>query len=240
MFTMKALILLALLGILWLISSRRWRHRVLAPIAILILSSLAITSPVGITLTTWGLTFSLPSDSGEPVDTIVVVGRGEELRHRRVEVVEEQWQTKRAKKIFASGMLDAPEMIERLKDNGIPGRVISGERCSQSTEENAIFTAALLNPQKHPKILLITDQPHLLRSFLTFRSFGFTVIPHPSLFPSQWNSRQRILLIAREYAALAHYALTNRFQPRPLEQVKQPQPEVLHKIADWKCHIQAT
>lgn len=237
---MKALILLALLGILWLISSRRWRHRVLVPITILILSSLAITSPLGIALTTWGLTFSLPPDSGEPVDTIVVLGRGEEMRYRRVEVVEEQWQAKRARKIFASGMLDAPEIIERLKDNGIPRHVISGERCSQSTEENAIFTSALLNPQKHSKILLITDQPHMLRSFLTFRSFGFTVIPHPSLFPSQWSSGRRILLIAREYAALAHYALTERFQPKPLEQLKQPPVEVLNKIADWKCHIQET
>jgi uncharacterized SAM-binding protein YcdF (DUF218 family) len=234
---MEALILLALVGVFWLISSRRWRHRVIAPIAILVLALSVATSPVGISVATWGLVSSLPTDSGELVDAIVVLGRGEELRHHRVEVAEKQWQTKRAAKIFASGMLDASEIVEHLKDNGIPHQAISGEQCSQSTEENAIFTSEILKPQKSQKIVLITDQPHMLRALLTFRSFGFTVIPHASLLPSGWSSRQQILLIAREYLGLAQYAVTGRFKPRTQIQLKVLSAEASNKVSDWKCLI---
>lgn len=212
----------------------------MAPLTVLVLSSLVIISPVGIALMTWGLAFPLPPDGGESVAAIVILGRGEDLRPRRVEVVQKQWPTKRASKIFVSGMMDAAEIIEQLKENGIPRRAMSGETCSGSTEENAMFTSAILNPQKHKKILLVTDQPHMLRSFLTFRSFGFTVIPHSSPLPSAWNSRQRIVLIAREYAGLIHYALTGRFKQKSLEELKQPAAAVSDRLSTWKCHIQET
>lgn len=240
MFTMEALIVLALLGIVGIISSRRWRYRVIAPMTVLVFITLMIMSPLGIALMTWGLVFPLPPDLGEPVAAIVILGRGEDLRPLRVEVVQKQWQAKRATKIFASGMMDATEIMEQLKDNGVPQQVMSGETCSRSTEENAIFTSAILNSQKNQRILLVTDQPHMLRSLLTFQSFGFTVVPHPSLLPSQWSSRKRIFLIVREYMGLAHYALVGRFKPRPLEQLKQPPTEIMDKLATWKCHIQKT
>lgn len=156
------LILLAFLGLLWLISSRRWKRQLIAPAAVLLLVYFVATSGLMVALATQVLVYPLPVDSGTTVDAIVVLGRGDVLRNRRVEIAAQLWQAKRAPSIFASGMGDAPQMIELFRAKGIPRQMLGGESCSQSTEENALFTAAVLHPQGIWQILLITDPPHML------------------------------------------------------------------------------
>lgn len=234
---MKALILLTLLGIIWLVSSRRWRHRYLMPITILVVIYLGVASPLGVSLLAQGLTASLPRDSGETVDSIVVLGRGDNVRNRRIEVAEQLWREKRSAKIFASGMLDAEFMIEQLKHNGVDNQALSGERCSQSTEENALFTAALLHPQSVQKILLVTDPPHMLRSVLSFRASGFVVIPHTSPLPASWESERTIPILMREYVGLVAYTLTNRFRQRSLSELERPPSDVTMKLLTWNCKL---
>ncbi|HEY9909846.1 MAG TPA: YdcF family protein [Thermosynechococcaceae cyanobacterium] len=234
---MEALIVLVLLGIAWLISSKRWRRRFLTPLILTVGVCLFITSPGGVALFTQGLLATLPPDSGEPVQAIVVLGRGGDLRQSRLETVEKLWKQQRSPKIFISGMLDAEFMVEQLQANGIAKTVLSGERCSQSTQENALFTSAVLHPQQVQKILLLTDAPHMLRSTLVFRSSGFTVVPHAISLPDQWSAGRQALLVLREYVGLLGYGVTDRFRQRSAAELQAPPAEVTWKLTDWNCKL---
>ncbi|PSB14902.1 YdcF family protein [Phormidesmis priestleyi ULC007] len=233
---MEALILLTLIGIFWLVSPRRWR-RVIKLVTIVALAGLMVTSPGMVQLTTWGLTVPLPADRGEQPDAIVVLGRGEELRERRVDLIHKLWQAGRAPRVFTSGMMDAQPTIERLQQKGLPGSILSGESCSRNTEENALYTAAILYPQGVRKIILMTDSPHMLRSFLLFRNVGFKVMPYLSPLPDQWNSLQQITVILREYVGLIQYALMGRFRQRSTSELKHPSSAILEKFTEWNCQV---
>jgi uncharacterized SAM-binding protein YcdF (DUF218 family) len=231
---MILLILLALLWVVWLLLPRRSRRILKLPMLGIALGGVLI-SPIGVKLGLWGLTAFVPPDSGEPVQAIVVLGRGEDLRVSRVAEVQALWQDDRAPRIFASGMSDAKAIIQALEAAGIPGERLTGEECSQSTEENALFTNAILRPQGIEKILLVTDPPHLLRSFLLFRSFRFDVIPHSSSIDLLATSQERFKTEMREYFGLIQYALTGEFIPRSLDRLNRPPAEVTHKIRNWRC-----
>jgi uncharacterized SAM-binding protein YcdF (DUF218 family) len=194
-----------------------------------------LLASIKIDLGLWGLTALVPPDSGEPADAIVVLGRGEEFRRSRVAEVKELWQSDRASRIFASGMLDAGPMLQALKSTGIPEQSLLGEECSQSTEENGLFTSAILRPQGVQSILLVTDPPHLLRSFLLFRSFRFHVIPHASPMPFFSTVQEQNQLELREYLGLIKYAVTGQFFPRSLMSLNQPPADVNRKLQDWRC-----
>ncbi len=237
---MEALILLTLLGVFWLVSSRRWQRRVIKPMTLVVLLGLLVTSPWMAQLATWGLTVPLPTDRGERTDAIVVLGRGVALQSRRVELVYQLWQDKRAPRVFTSGMMDAKQMIELFQQKGLSGSILSGEECSQSTEENALYTASILYPQGVRKILLVTDSPHILRSFLLFRSFGFTVLPQFSSLPDRWTALQQMTVILREYVGIVHYALMGRFKQRSTLELEHPPSAILEKFNEWNCRVQGT
>ena len=135
------------------------------------------------TLANAALVRGLPRDSGTTADAIVILGRGDNLRATRINVAAELWRQGRAPQIFASGRGDGRQMVKKLKKVGIPVETLDDENCSQTTAENADFTAALLQPRGIESIILVTDPPHMLRSLLTFRSAGFRVTPHPSPLP---------------------------------------------------------
>ena len=150
---------------------------------LLLLLGLTATLLLVFTVAAKSLVIFLPTDSGA-AEAIVVLGRGEEFRQQRVNSAAELWQTKRAPIIFTSGRGDAATMIELLEEKGIPNRVLDGENCSVTTEENAIITAAILLPQNIQRIILITDETHMLRSLLSFSAKGFTLIPHTTPEPA--------------------------------------------------------
>jgi len=175
---------------------------------------LGVVSPKGIAAGGKLLTFPLPSDSGSEADAIVILGRGPELREGRVAIAEELWREQRSPLIFASGRGDALEIADDLMAHGVPASAVDGEPCSRTTEENAQFTANLLQPKGIHRILLVTDPPHMLRSLLTFRSLGFEVVPHPSPLPYYLAGKKRAFLIFREYLGMASYGVMGRFFPR--------------------------
>ncbi|NJL20110.1 MAG: YdcF family protein [Leptolyngbyaceae cyanobacterium SM1_3_5] len=244
---MNVLILLVSLWILWQASTRRWRRWLIHPFAVGLLLYCAATSPIAIQLATQALTASLPTDLSEKVDAIVVLGRGEELRDPRADLTRSLWKANRAPRIFASGMLDARSIVQFLQESGITASALGGEECSQTTAENGLFTAAILHRQPIQKILLVTDPPHMLRSFLVFRSFGFTVTPSFSPLPPNWSTQRQAHLLLREYLALAQYAVSGQFQQHPLAERtaslirdgSQPPAAVLAKISEWNCLVKA-
>jgi uncharacterized SAM-binding protein YcdF (DUF218 family) len=233
---METLIALAIVWVLWLSLSRRWKKRLKIPFTGAIMG-LIILSPLGLTLGTWGLTATLPTDSNEIVDAIVVLGRGEELRNQRIAAVRELWQSKRAPQIFASGRTDAHTITQALEELGIPASQLRGEECSQSTEENALFTSAILKPIGIKTILLVTDAPHMWRSLLLFQNTGLQVVPHPISLSAKLNIKSKILILGREYLALAKYALFKQAQSRFEVPAEGTEKEVIYKIQNWKCQF---
>jgi uncharacterized SAM-binding protein YcdF (DUF218 family) len=175
---------------------------------------LVLPFPPIVQLAEWGLTVWIPQDSGHAAEALVLLGRGGELSRSRIDPAIEMWQANRAPLIFLSGNVDAERMARALVNRGVPQSAIQLEGCSQTTEENALFTAVSLQPQGIDQIILITDPPHMLRSWLTFRSLGFEVIPHMS---PGLNSREGYHLpvgVLREYVGLLSYSVLGRFMPR--------------------------
>ena len=169
-----------------------------------------LLSPPTIALANRILVGQLPPDSGAPADAIVVLGRGKALRKSRAEVTTQLWKTGRAPKIFVSGRDDSPVIMKLLIAEGIPQQSLNSENCSQTTEENARFTAFLLQSKGIKHILLITDPAHMLRALLTFQRMGFTVIPYLSPLPPDYTAPEEAVLVLREYMGLANYSLAGR------------------------------
>ncbi len=235
--SLVTLLLLLVSGLPWIARSRRWQRWATIPVIFVLGVYLLGTCPPVISLAGQGLTLWLPPDANAMNDAIVVVGRGGDLRISRTETAAQLFKEGRASQIFISGMGDVSEIREMLTEMGVPMQAISGEKCSQDTNENALFTSALLYPQGLQKILLVTDPPHLLRSHLIFSSFGFDVTPYPSGLPANWTPAQQFHLLLREYSALAWYALRGKFQTRSASKLEHPPAEILDKIVSWGCEV---
>jgi len=224
--TSPSLVILSLMCMIvlpWTTKRLPWRRQLSGLGTVLLLIYFTAQLPLTIDFASKGLVKFLPADSGLVADAIVVLGRGVPLRNYRVETAAELWQDHRAPLIFASGVGDAPQIIQHLREAGIPSQALEGEDCSRTTEENARFTARELQPQGVKRILLVTDPPHMWRALLTFRSFGFEVIPHISPLPPNLATNRKARIVFYEYMGLVSYGLQGRFLPQGLPEVKEAQ-----------------
>ncbi len=205
--------LLSLTVLPWLIKLpfRRWISGF--SLALLALYFIA-ASPTVTALGLQGLTLPLAAPQTTSADAIVVLGRGANLQTARLETAFSLWQSGYAPRIFISGRVDAPQMVQKLRAMGVPERAVDGEPCSSTTEENAQYSASILQPQGVSRIALVTDGPHMLRSLLTFHSLGFDVTPYKTPLPNTLGQSRSKFLIAREYLGLASYGALGRFFPR--------------------------
>jgi uncharacterized SAM-binding protein YcdF (DUF218 family) len=204
---------IVLFGLCGLLPRRRGRRPLRAVVVALSLTYLIGVFPMTVNLAELALNRQIPDDSGSRADAVVILGRGSQLNPSRVEVATQLWQEQRAPLMFASGINDAPEILTMLHDRGIPEQQLQGEDCSRTTYENAEFTASLLKPQGVQRILLVTDGPHMLRSWLTFRGAGFNVTPVSSASLDTLSRTRRTRLVFREYLGLVSYGLLGRFSP---------------------------
>lgn len=211
--------LAALIGLPWIMPRLRWNRQLSSMGIVLLVIYFTATFPLTIAVANKGLVEFLPADPGVSVDAIVVLGRGDALRESRVQVAADLWKNHRAPLIFASGRGDGFEILSLLKAEGIPNQALDEESCSQTTEENAQFTAQVLQPQGVKHILLVTDPPHLLRSLLTFRSLGFTVIPYSSPLPPNLAASRKAMIVFYEYMGLISYSLRGHFFNQPFPEV---------------------
>jgi uncharacterized SAM-binding protein YcdF (DUF218 family) len=198
------IILIVVLVSFWLIA-RVWRRKfqklVFPSITVLVCSLIAVGLISFVAIN--GL--FLPADPGTSVDAIVILGRGRALRMDRARVATQLWQAERAPVIFVSGSGDALPIINLLRAQGIPQQVIDGENCSMTTKENAIFSAAILQQRNIQRIILVSDAPHMWRSLIEFRDYGFSVIPRTSRLPAEWGFRQKAYIALRESVGLPWY-----------------------------------
>lgn len=175
-----------------------------------------------------------PSDTGELVDAVVVLGRGLEHNSERTLAAAQLWNEGRAPHVFMSGIVDAPVMIKLAAEMGVDVDQVSGERCSQSTWENALYSQILLSSQGAKKILLVTDDTHIVRATLTFRGFGFDVIPYPVHSP---RFRPQLRLTLYEALGLIHYGLSGKLQPPTAEVNALARKEANSKLQERKCSL---
>lgn len=109
-----------------------------------------------------------------------------------------------------------------IEQAGVPPSMIWTEERSQSTYENARFSADLLRSKGVRRIALVTEAYHMRRSEQSFRRAGLIVIPAPCAFrytqfsgaieqwiPNatgvRWNE-----LVLHEWLALAWYRIAGK------------------------------
>lgn len=204
---------------------------------ILLLVLVVAWTPAGTALMRQGLVGPIPKDSGSTVDAIVVLGRGLGSIPNRADLAAVLWQRGRAPFIFASGLPEAEAIMRQLNNKDVPAAALQGEKCSLTTEENALFTAIALNPQGVRRILLVTDPLHMLRSLLTFRSLGFEVIPRTTSTTDIATSELASASVRRETAALLGYALLGRFWTRSFDNPRYLQPQRLRQAQMGGCAV---
>lgn len=226
-------LLLIVSALFWVIQQKKWRRWLTSPRGILFLFCFTASLPIMFVVADKALVAFLPKDSGVRADAIVLLGRGGgEFYEDRINLAVELWQAKRAPMIFTSGIIDAISMVEQLEAKGIPKQALDGENCSLTTAENAVYSAAVLQPQGIRKIILITDEPHMLRSLLMFRAFGFTVIPHTTPVPSYLGFKASAFLTIREYMGLIGYGVRGLFGPQTSPEAVSP--DIVNSVQEAK------
>ncbi|SNS82057.1 Uncharacterized SAM-binding protein YcdF, DUF218 family [Noviherbaspirillum humi] len=80
------------------------------------------------------------------------------------------------------------------------------EPASETTAENAIYSARMLKPEGIRRILLVTDAMHMTRSEQRFRAAGFDVVPAPTIFFSEAKLNLFDLLPTAENLWQSYYA----------------------------------
>jgi uncharacterized SAM-binding protein YcdF (DUF218 family) len=214
--------LLFLIFLPWIVPRFPWKRLSSGFGTLLLVTYFSAQFPLTTAVANKGLVAFIPPDRGQTADAIVILGRGPAFRDSRVKVAANLWQSQRAPLIFASGSGDGSEIVNRLERIGIPSEALNEEHCSQTTKENALFTASILKPQGINRIILVTDPPHMLRSLLTFRNVGFEVIPHKSPVPRLTQTRKAMIMLY-EYMGLVKYGLEGELIPQNMAQRQQTQ-----------------
>jgi uncharacterized SAM-binding protein YcdF (DUF218 family) len=185
-----------------------------------------------------GLLTLLPKQKSHGAELAILLGRGPESQAELALTASTLWSSNQELSFFVSGMTDAPEIIDLMTEMGVPETQIGGERCSQSTWENGLFSELLINSDKTKNILLVTDSYHMPRAFLVFQGFGFNVQPYPiKVNQGSLNFFAKSKTVLREYAALVSYGLSGKFRPKPLDQKNTSKAEASKKVKDWGCQI---
>lgn len=96
-----------------------------------------------------------------------------------------------------------------LESNGIPHDKIFLEQRSESTRENALFTAQMIAGWPGKKVLLSSDY-HMFRARRAFEAAGLAVVPRPvpdvlKQYNSPWNREYCVVTLATESGKIAGY-----------------------------------
>jgi uncharacterized SAM-binding protein YcdF (DUF218 family) len=161
-------------------------------------------------------------NQAQPAEVIIVLGSG--LRRdgspgdalwRRSLWAAENWKRGLAPYIICTGGLspgqrrsEAEACKEVLMNNGIPESMIYLESRSRSTEENAMYSKAIMAENNWSKALLITDGFHMLRASWIFNDYAISHYPAP-VPGERIRRRWYTMLLTREVFALQWQALKN-------------------------------
>ncbi|NJL45158.1 MAG: YdcF family protein [Leptolyngbyaceae cyanobacterium SM2_3_12] len=177
--------------------------------------------------------------SGQPADAIVVLARNSDIQGDRYSTAIRMVEQGRAAKLLIMGRVQGVKVFEQLQQRQLPADGLLSAVCVRTTKQEAYSAAAALGPRGLHKIILITDPPHMLRAWLSFKSLGFTVVPHIEPIPQWVAHHERSFLAIREYFGLLSYAALGRFQPPPPNSLVQPKPAIAEDLPPDSCFINA-
>ena len=179
--------------------SRLWRIFRAASVCFVVLLILLYTSPIVPRLATW-LTGRWEAPKG---DVLIVLG-GDQLSDGTLGVGS-YWRSVYAARAFRAGGFQrivvtggpggrqhsisiARAMADLIAGLGVPREDITLEEQSNSTRENALFTARLIHGWAARKVLLSSDI-HMRRAQATFARAGLDTIPAPIPdIGKRWNN----------------------------------------------------
>ncbi|MBE9138915.1 YdcF family protein [Nodosilinea sp. LEGE 07088] len=236
------LVTLTLLGftaVMAFASGRRYRRRMVITGLTLLASYLIVVSPLFSVPSTALLARFVPPDTGGTADAIVVLGREQSAEGDRYATTVDLVANNRAPKILVMGDYNGRQVFRGLEKRNLPTDGLQSATCITTTQEEADSAWAILGPQGVKKIVLITDTPHMLRAWLTFKSIGFEVIPHIEPIRPSVAHHERSFLAIREYFGLASYALLGRFKPQPPSQLTQVSQQVAADFPLNQCFMTA-
>jgi uncharacterized SAM-binding protein YcdF (DUF218 family) len=119
-----------------------------------------------------------------------------------------------------SGPSEAQIVKQYFVSFGIAPDRIAVEQRSETTEENARFTADLIHPAATTRFLLVTSSYHMPRAMGAFRRAGFNVIAFPvgsrthgwsefwHLAPTATDNMRRLDIALHEWLGLLDYRLS--------------------------------
>ena len=121
--------------------------------------------------------------------------------------------------LLSGGGGGALRMAWTLRRQGVPASALRTETRSDSTHENALYSAQILERENKQRILLVTSAMDMPRAVASFRQQGLTVIPAPVPHlvhwlggPQQgWGPQQRAIYLTsrclHEYLGFLAYKL---------------------------------
>lgn len=211
---------------------RRYRRRLVTLGLALLGAYWLLVSPLFSVPATALLTRFVPADTGQPAEAIVVLARPREAEGDRYTTAIAMLAAGRAPQLLVMGRTAATRVLEQLQQEDQSVDPLTGAVCVQTTKHEAESATAFLASQGVRRIILITDQPHMLRAWLLFKGYGFEVIPHMEPWADWVPHHERSFLAIREYLGLVSYALLGRF--------REPAPEhVPELVAETTQHFPA-
>ncbi|MBN2471905.1 MAG: YdcF family protein [Anaerolineae bacterium] len=178
--------------------TRIWRWFWRSPLRLPVLAGIAaiglVALAMGLALHAFGQV-----NSAAPADVIVVLGAGLEpdgqpsgATARRARHAAALYHAGAAPALICSGgyaldwpLPEATGCAAVLRDEGVPEAAIWLEAQAKSTEENAIYSGALMAAQGWRSALVVSDRYHLLRAQLLFAQQG---VPVAGFSPAQETS----------------------------------------------------
>jgi uncharacterized SAM-binding protein YcdF (DUF218 family) len=88
------------------------------------------------------------------------------------------FQAGRYERVIVSGARSSRHMRNLLIAEGVPADLVVAEDESNSTRENALYTARMLQGQPGATVLLTSDY-HMFRATRCFRKAGLEIVPSP-------------------------------------------------------------
>jgi uncharacterized SAM-binding protein YcdF (DUF218 family) len=209
------LALLVFAAVMLLVAGRRYRRRMVALGLGLLAAYWFVISPLFWLPATHLLMSLVPPDRGESADAIVVLARRAYIEGDRYNVAVDLVAQGRANQVVVMGRDKGQRVYQRLAERRLATDRLLSASCASTTKQEAYATAAALGDLGLSRIILVTDAPHMLRAWLTFRGLGFTVTPHIEPIPPGVAHQERSLLAIREYLGLVSYGVLGRFQRPP-------------------------
>lgn len=195
----------------------RFRQGLIAALALVLASRLILEeSPIA----DWLVSPLLVSNEDNAADIIVVAGAGvvgpcepNLSAVRRVLTAVSLWEASRAPMLmFTGGVPDdldcavSDVMADLAARLGVPRDRILTEATSTSTRENALYANPALRSLGVRRLLLVTDQLHMLRASRAFETLGYVVgrVSVP-VYATNHGNIDMLNSAGREFAAIAYY-----------------------------------